>query len=275
MDKRIEKIYVFIQRNCHESLSLELLAAKAKLSPFYFQRLFKKEMLETPTACINRVRLEKAAHLLKANMGYSIAQVAGECGFSSAAVFNRSFKSYYKTTPVRFSQTPSTLFKNEGKNTILDDSTIEILYLPDIYLYGVTTSIMNGGMMDAIDQATDFCERKGVKIEGRKIGVLTHHTFHYPTGKKNYFLGVSVHAATTKNIHESLLLIPKGKYASFITRSSVTEVRALLQQVKFGWLDQSPYALRDLIAYEEFLPEQGPQRYPYFSRRVYVPIQLK
>lgn len=275
MDRRIEKIYAFIQRHCHQPLSLDLLASKAKLSPFYFQRLFKKEMHETPTACINRVRLEKAAHLLKAGMGYSIAQVADECGFSSAAVFNRSFKAYYNTTPIKFSQLPSTLFKHEVGKIALDHSSIEILYLPDIYVYGMATSIMHRGMMDAIERATDFCERKGLKIEGRRIGVLTHHTFHYPTAEKNYFLGISVHAATVKNISESLLLIPQGKYASFITRSSVREVRELMQQVKFGWLDQSPYALRDLIAYEEFIPEQDSGSYPYFLRRIYIPIQLK
>lgn len=275
MDRRIEKIYAFIQRHCHEPLSLDLLASKAELSPFYFQRLFKKEMQETPTACINRVRLEKAAHLLKAGMGYSIAQVADECGFSSAAVFNRSFKAYYNTTPVQFSQAPSTLFTQAVGTVTFNHSAIEILYLPNIYLYGVATSIMQPNMMDAIDQATDFCLRKGIEMEGRKFGVLSHHTFHYPNAPKNYLLGVSVYAKAVKTIRDSLLMIPKGKYASFVIHSSVREVRSLLQEVKFGWLDQSPYTLRELIAYEEFLPTQDPVHYPYFVRRIYIPIQLK
>lgn len=275
MDRRIEKIYAYIQRHCHEPLSLDLLASKAQLSPFYFQRLFKKEMQETPTACINRVRLEKAAHLLKSGIGYSIAQVADECGFSSAAVFNRSFKAYYKTTPVKFSQSPSTLFTQAIGTISLNHSAMEILYLPDIYLYGVRTSIMHKSMMDAIEQATEFCARKGIEVEGRKMGVLTHHTFHYPNDPKNYLLGISVHATATKIIPDSLLMIPQGKYASFVTQSSVRAVRELLQEVKFGWLDQSPYTFRDLIAYEEFLPEPSPVRYPYFLRRIYIPVQLK
>lgn len=275
MDKRIEKIYAFIQRNCHQPLSLDLLAEKAKLSPFYFQRLFKKEMNETPAACINRVRLEKAAHLLKAGIGNSIAQVADECGFSSAAVFNRSFKAYYKTTPVIFSKQPSTLFPNHEKKAIIDFPAIDIMYLPDIYLYGVTTSIMHREMMDAIELAIDFCQKNRIEIEGRKMGVLTHHTMHYPAAKKNYYLGISVHAATAKKYQESLFLVPKGKYASFTTSTSVSDVREVLKQFTYGWLNNSPYMLRDLVAYEEFLPGNDSAAYPYFKRRVYVPVQLK
>lgn len=275
MDRRIEKIADFIKRNYQQKLSLDNLSSKVKLSTFYFQRLFKKEMNETPNVFINRVRLEKAAHLLKAGINYNISEIADECGFSSAAVFNRSFKEFYNISPVLFSKLPSTLFVANKKNENIKSLGVEVIFLPDIYIYGVATSITNKQLMDKIEQAEDFCKNKGIDVGGRTIGVLTHNTVHHPEAKNNYYLGISVDALGAKNFSEQLFFISKGKYASFNTNESILNLREILMQFKIRWLDSSPYKWRDLIAYEEFLPGTKNSNYPFLNRRIYVPLQLK
>src|ERR1700722_9201790 len=102
MDPRVEKIYGFIKKNYQEKLLLEDLSAKVGLSPFYFQRLFKNEMKESPAGCINRIRLEMSCHLMRAGSNLNMAQIAVECGFSSAAAYTKAFKQMYGTTPVGF-----------------------------------------------------------------------------------------------------------------------------------------------------------------------------
>jgi hypothetical protein len=40
-------------------------------------------------------------------------------------------------------------------------------------------------------------------------------------------------------------------------------------------MDKSNYTWRELIAYEEFLPENKDSDYPFLKRRVYVPVRRK
>jgi effector-binding domain-containing protein len=232
-------------------------------------------MNETPNVFINRVRLEKAAHLLKAGIDSSIAEVADECGFSSAAVFNRSFKEFYKMTPVVFSKSPSTLFSADVKQSSIKSLDIEIVYLPNIYIYGIATSISNTRLMDAIEQAEDFCKKNGIDADGRKMGILTYNTLHHPEANKNYHLGISVDVTSATKYIDQLFLLSKGKYACFSTSESVRSVREILMDFKVGWLDSSPYAFQDLIAYEEFFPENKNSKFPYFNRKIYIPVKLK
>lgn len=275
MDRRIEKAYGFIKRNYRQKLSLDKLAAEVKLSPFYFQRLFKKELNETPAACINRVRLEKAAHLLKAGVAYSMAQVADECGFSSAAVFNRSFKEFYNMSPVAFSKSPERFFAPVLKISDAETLEVEVIFLPDTYIYGIATSITNNRLLDTMEQAEVFCQKNGLLAEGKKIGVLTHDTLHHPDANMNYYVGISVDPATAAKYRSQLFLLARGKYACFSTRESIRNVREIFMRFKMGWLDNSPYTLEDLIAFEEFSPGNEAGAYPFLNRRVYVPVKLK
>lgn len=55
----------------------------------------------TPTAFINRIRIEHAAHLLRAD-DLSIEQVADACGFDNKSYFYRLFQRQYGLTPRRY-----------------------------------------------------------------------------------------------------------------------------------------------------------------------------
>ena len=275
MDNRIEKIYDYIKRHYAKKILLEDLAYKAKLSPYYFQRLFKKEMNETPTECINRVRLIRARHLLKAGTSFSIAQIAEDCGFSSPAVFNRAFKKQFKMAPGAFQKST-----NDAVVVVLEEEKVaaagaEIIYLPDIYVYGVSTSVTNEKLLTDIDAVKEFCSQNNILVEGRKMGILTHNTFHNPEAKNNYYVGLSVDANTAGKYGDQLFFIPKGRFACFTTTESLKKAREVMMQFIIGWMDKSNYTWRELIAYEEFLPENEDSDYPFLKRRVYVPVRRK
>ena len=275
MDKRVEKIYDYIKRHYAKKILLGELAYKAKLSPYYFQRLFKKEMNETPAECINRVRLKRARHLLKAGSSFSIAQIAEDCGFSSPAVFNRAFKQQFKMAPGVFQKSTEHSMVVVLQKEKVDAAEAEIIYLPDIYVYGVSTSITNENLITDIDAVKEFCKQNNISIEGRKMGILTHNTFHDPEAKNNYYIGVSVDANTAGKYSDQLFFIPKGRFACFTTTESLKKAREVLMQFIVGWMDKSHYTWRELIAYEEFLPENKDSDYPFLKRRVYVPVRRK
>ncbi len=89
---RINRVIDYIERNIDKQMTLDELARIAAFSPFHFHRIFKFMMDETLSRFIGRLRLEKATTQLLYNPDKSITEIALDCGFTSSAVFARSFK---------------------------------------------------------------------------------------------------------------------------------------------------------------------------------------
>lgn len=96
-----EDITTYINENFNKTLTLETLAQKASLSPYYFTRLFKKETGFTPHEYLIAVRINSAKFLLK-NTTLSIKQVGFNCGFTSESSFCSTFKKWVNTTPTNY-----------------------------------------------------------------------------------------------------------------------------------------------------------------------------
>ena len=97
----IDETLSYISENADKSLTLEHLAKRASLSPFYFTRVFKKETGFTPHEYIIHVRLELAKFLLKTTNA-RIKEVAFRSGFNNESNFCTSFKKATGTTPLEF-----------------------------------------------------------------------------------------------------------------------------------------------------------------------------
>ncbi len=93
--QRINAVIGYIREHLEEELSLETLAGVAGFSPFHFHRVFKAITKETLNELVLRLRLERAASLLRATPQLSVTDAAFATGFNSLAVFSRSFKKQY------------------------------------------------------------------------------------------------------------------------------------------------------------------------------------
>ncbi|WP_030712893.1 GlxA family transcriptional regulator [Streptomyces sp. NRRL F-2580] len=71
-------------------LSVEALAARARLSPRHFARAFQTETGVTPGRYVERVRVEHARRLLEVGSA-GIAQVARACGYGTPEALRRAF----------------------------------------------------------------------------------------------------------------------------------------------------------------------------------------
>jgi AraC family transcriptional regulator len=96
--RRIHLVLDYIRANVADDLSLDTLADVAAFSPFHFHRIFTALVGETVNQCARRLRLERAAALLKADPTMSISAAALECGFESPSVFSRAFKRQFGIT---------------------------------------------------------------------------------------------------------------------------------------------------------------------------------
>ncbi len=81
-----------------EDISLDDLAAEARLSPFHFARMFRQTFGAPPRVYLTRLRVERACELLE-NTGLSVTEIALEVGYSSNQVLARVFVKHMRMSP--------------------------------------------------------------------------------------------------------------------------------------------------------------------------------
>ena len=84
-----------------EDISLDELAAEARLSPFHFARMFKQSVGVPPRVYLTRLRMEKACELLETT-DLPVTQIAQEVGYSSNQVLARIFIKHQRMSPTDY-----------------------------------------------------------------------------------------------------------------------------------------------------------------------------
>ncbi len=97
----LARIEAFLRENADRRVALREVAARVNLSPCHFCAVFKRQTGLTFTAYRNRLRLERAAELLR-EPGRRITEVAFEAGFDSIPYFNRAFRRRYGCSPTEY-----------------------------------------------------------------------------------------------------------------------------------------------------------------------------
>ena len=98
---RVEETREFISKHLSGALSLGQIAAHFGISPEHLARVWKSETGTTIFEAVRRARIERAKSLLIAS-DLNISQIARACGFSSLALFSRTFKSATGVAPARY-----------------------------------------------------------------------------------------------------------------------------------------------------------------------------
>lgn len=84
-----------------EDISLDELAAEARLSPFHFARMFKQSLGVPPRVYLTRLRMEKTCELLE-HTDLSVTEIAQEVGYSSNQVLARVFFKHQHLSPTDY-----------------------------------------------------------------------------------------------------------------------------------------------------------------------------
>ena len=95
---RVNRVLDYIAGHLDGELSLARLSAIACFSPFHFHRIFQGMTGETLNSHVRRVRLERAASLMKASPRRRITDIALETGFAGTSEFSRAFKNHFHRT---------------------------------------------------------------------------------------------------------------------------------------------------------------------------------
>jgi len=113
----LRKAENFIMENYTRKISLKEISAIAGLSPPYFSTIFKEEMGENLSKYLNRLRVEKASHLLL-ETDMSLSEIAACCCFEDQSWFSKIFKAYTGISPGKYRNQGGGIVKDIGDNNL-------------------------------------------------------------------------------------------------------------------------------------------------------------
>ena len=99
----VERIVQYLDERLNEDIGHDALAAKYRMHPGYLSRLFKQEMGETISEYLLRIRIERAAQLMKEGH-YKIGEISTMVGYSASSYFSIMFKKYTGYSPREYCQ---------------------------------------------------------------------------------------------------------------------------------------------------------------------------
>lgn len=95
---RIQLALAYARENLTDNLSVEALAAVARLSPRQFSRLFREQTGQTPAKAVERLRLEHARIMMETSR-HPIEVIAQEAGFGDRERMRQAFLRAYGSPP--------------------------------------------------------------------------------------------------------------------------------------------------------------------------------
>lgn len=97
----LDRVIEYLHTNTGKKITLDDMAAVARMSSSHFTRLFKEATGKSPVEYLMFIRLERVKKLLL-DGDRSITQIALECGFNSSAYLSASFRRHYKISPSEY-----------------------------------------------------------------------------------------------------------------------------------------------------------------------------
>ena len=95
----VQRARDYIQTNYSKPISLNEVAGALDVNPAYLSSIFKSERGEPYSKYLLRLRMERAALLLRTHTAAKISDIADEVGYLSVKHFDSAFKKYYGVTP--------------------------------------------------------------------------------------------------------------------------------------------------------------------------------
>jgi AraC family transcriptional regulator len=281
---RINRVLQYIEQHLAGDLSLAVLARASCFSPFHFHRVFQSIVGETPLNFVKRVRIERAASLLRTSPAVSITQIGLACGFPSPSAFSRTFRERFGMSPRGFRMN-----RKNGKDAEhADDYFPPVTNIRQEISMNVTVKEMparhvayvanlEGYGKDAIGRAWDrlcsWAGPLGLLDGGELIGVSFDDPEITPKNKCRYHACVTVppHTQPPKDI--GIMDLPGGRHAVTPFDGPTSAIQGTYKELYGSWLPQSGFEPAESPCFEIYhsTPEDDPEG--HFVMDICVPLR--
>lgn len=122
--EQIQKTVDYIEEHLNEDISIESLAKMAALSPFYYQKLFRRLVKKPVAEYVKLRRMAKATEALQ-DTKKRILDVALDLGFSSHEHFTRTFQDTFGMSPSAYRKKPQALNRMTKPELLLQYTLVD------------------------------------------------------------------------------------------------------------------------------------------------------
>ena len=239
----IQKTLDYIEEHYGDEISVDVLAAKAHLSKYYYQRLFHRLVRKNVNEYLKLRRLAKSAEKLR-DRSCTILDVALECGFAGHSSLTKAFRETYGITPDEYRKS---------------DLTLDAFVKPDLMLNHTgrsrTASVKELGE-PKINMLTELWKQLPDDPDREYADILT------PDGDPEYF---DYFVGTEKRENDrgpEERIMPKGRY--IVCSYDAEDFETLVSEALYK-------ASRYL--YDVWLPEKGIIPEPVLMQKYFRPMQ--
>ncbi len=286
--RRIDRVIDYLGDHLDTPLKLEELAKVACFSEFHFHRVFRAMTGETLNDFTNRLRLEKAARLLKRTR-QSATEIALECGFSSSATFSRSFNNAFNTSPTQYrksgelknSKICKELFaKNEYILPMSDEAKraafpVEIREFPawNVAYIRVSNSFGEGIVLKAFAKMIDWLKSENIYDKGTLFGMAIDDPEVTPKHLYRYEVCFATDAKFNCADGISKLKIPSRTYGVTRVSGDIKLVATAWDYLLNRWLINSDYEPDNAPGFEIFLDKKRALDWSNFDLELAFPVK--
>jgi AraC family transcriptional regulator len=286
--RRIDRVIDYVRANLDRQLKLKELARVACFSEFHFHRIFGAVAGETLNQFTNRLRLEKAARMLRFSQ-QSLTDIALECGYSSSATFSRAFRSGYDTSPRQFRKTGKIRKRKirkaiyTGQEYVLPMTMAEkkaafpvkLLDLPERHVAYIR--VVNAFEMDRVLAAFKtliaWAKSQDLFLRGVLFGMTVDDPDVTPKHLYRYEVGLASDSPFECGDGMLKLKMPAMRYA--VTRASgdIRWIATAWDYLVRSWLINSAFEPEHAPALEIFLDKERATDWSHFELELCLPIR--
>src|SRR6204780_1922313 len=286
--QRINRVIDYLRGNLDRQVKLEELAKVACFSEFHFHRIFRAVSGETLYNFTNRLRLEKAARLLRYS-GQSLTDTALACGFSSSATFSRAFRSGYGTSPRQFrksgkikkSKICKELFPEEEYGLLMSAEEkkaafpIRIKNIPErqVAYIRITNAFEMDRVIVALKTMIEWAKSQGIFSQGVLFGMTIDDP--HVTPKHLYRYEVCLASSFPFECMEGMskLKMPAMRYAAIKVSGDIHKVATAWDYLYRDWLVNSVHEPEHAPALEVFLDKENATDWSHFELELCLPVR--
>lgn len=286
--QRINRVIDHLRENLNRQVKLAELAKVACFSEFHFHRVFSAVSGETVNNFTNRLRLEKAARLLRYT-DQSLTDVALDCGFSSSATFSRAFRSRYDASPSQFrksgqikkSKICKDLFPAQEYHlpmsaaekraafpvTLIDVPERQVAYIR------VSNAFEEDRVLAALKKMIDWAKSQNIFSQGILFGMSVDdpHVTPKPLYRYEVCFASSVPFQCPDGM--SKLRMPAMRYAATKVSGDIRKVTTATDYLFRGWLINSDYEPEHAPGLEVFLNKDKALDWSHFELELCIPVR--
>ncbi len=268
--KSVNKALDYINDHLKENITLKTLSDVANISPYHFHRIFKAVIGENMSQYIQRLRLEYVANQLRLSSA-SLETLAEETGYQSTQALSKAFKKRFDIPPSIYKQTPSQWTIQRADQLFPRICKIYPKHL--IYLNKIEKTMSYNNIWQKLYSYAIFSK---LLYEGSEsIGACFEFENSELDPDIEFRPCISVEHPIESNKNISCTSTDNGIYAVFTHKGDYKSLADLYKNIRFIWLQQGRYSLRNSIVFEKYLNNPNNTEKDNLLTEVYIPISQK